>query len=215
MKPADVVIMGAGGHARVVADVIRCDGRYRISHVVDERADAPGTALGAPLLPGGDALLDLPAATRPRLAIVGIGSNAVRLRLATWLRDHGFELVTVVHPAATVAGDVVLGRGTVVMPGAVINVGTRVGDSCIVNTRASIDHDGDIGHGVHIAPGATLCGGVRVGDGSFVCAGATIIPYRSIGARATVAAGATVIRDVGDDVTVAGTPARPLTRNEP
>lgn len=213
--PFDAVVLGAGGHARVVADVMRSDGRFRVRYVVDERAERPGTALGAPLLPGVDALLALPADTRPSHAIVAIGSNDVRMRLAAWLRDHDFELLTVIHPAATVAPDVTVGKGTVVMPGAVINTGTRIGDSCIINTRASVDHDGHIGDGVHIAPGTTLCGGVRVGEGSFVCAGATVIPYRTIGAGATVAAGATVIHDVADGETVAGVPARPLTRHRP
>lgn len=204
-------LIGAGGHAKVVVDIIERAGLGRVVGLYDDNAaKMPSHVFDIPLRGTRDTLLEDHTSGRVRAVIVAIGNNAVRAHIAAWCDDHGIERATAVHPTAAIGRGVHIGRGTVVMAGAVVNADSRIGDDVIVNTRASVDHDGDIGHGVHLAPGSTLCGRVVVGDGTFVCAGATIVPNRTIGAGVTVGAGATVLRDVADGLTVVGTPARPL-----
>jgi len=206
-----IFVFGASGHAKVVIDIIERQGLHTIVFIVDDNLALKGHHFfGYPVIGGKDALLAL--AERPARGIVAIGSNRARQEVATWLTAHGFDLVTAIHPSVQLGRGITVGSGTVVMGGAVINSDTRIGRNVIVNTRASIDHDCLIGDGVHLAPGSTLCGTVSVGDETFVCAGATVVPNLTIGKNVTVGAGSTVIRDVADFATVAGIPARELTK---
>lgn len=201
-----IFVFGAGGHAKVVIDVIERQGLYEIVFLVDDDPALKGREFfGYPIIGGKDELLALPK--RPSHGIVAIGINRVRSMISDWLVDKRFCLVTAVHPSAQVGRGVVIGVGTVVMAGAVVNSDACIGDNVIVNTCSSIDHDCIIGNCVHLAPGSTLCGSVTIGRGSFVCAGASIIPNLVIGNNVTVGAGATVIRNVPDHVTVVGSPA--------
>ena len=199
-----IFVFGASGHAKVVIDIIERQRLYEIAFLVDDNLELKGTDFfGYPVLGGKDDLLE----SGIRLGIVAIGSNRARCAIAAWLRENGFGFVSAIHPSAQLARSVAIGRGSVVMAGAVINSDSTIGYDVIVNTRASIDHDCTIGDGVHLAPGSTLCGAVTIGNGTFVCAGATVIPNLTIGSNVTVGAGATVIRDVSDGVTVVGSPA--------
>jgi len=200
-------VFGASGHAKVIIDIIERQGLYDIVFLADDDLTFKSQHIyGYPVIGGKEDLL----ASGVRRGIVAIGSNRARRVVAGWLRDHGFDLVCAVHPSAQLGRGVIIGSGSVVMAGAIINADSTIGQDVIVNTRAGIDHDCLIGDGVHIAPGATLCGTVKVGDGSFVCAGATVIPNLTIGRNVTVGAGATVIRDVADGVTVVGSPAKQI-----
>lgn len=202
-----IFVYGAGGHAKVVIDIIEREGRYEVAFLVDDDPALKGSEVyGYPVIGGKEAL----PARREEVCggIVAIGSNSARMKVAEWLTDNTFRLVTAVHPSAQLARGVTVGQGSVIMAGAVINPDTQISDNVIINTRASIDHDCQVGDGVHIAPGAVLCGTVSVGEGSFVCAGATIAPNLKIGEHAIIGAGSTVIRDVPDGVTVVGSPAR-------
>lgn len=202
-----IFIIGAGGHAKVVIDIIERQGLYDIAFLVDDDPGLKGIEIyDYPVIGGSAELLQ----QRQRIVggIVAIGNNRARCKVAAWMIHNSFDLVAAIHPSAQLARGVTVGKGTVVMAGAVINSDTRIGNNVIVNTRASIDHDCIIGDGVHIAPGTTLCGSVTVGDGSFICAGVTVIPNRYIGCGVTVGAGSTVIRDVPDGVTVVGSPAK-------
>jgi sugar O-acyltransferase (sialic acid O-acetyltransferase NeuD family) len=191
----------------VVIDIIERQSLYEIVCLADDDPALKGQYVyGYPVVGGKEDLLT----SGVHRGIVAIGSNRARSFVGGWLRDHGFDLVCAVHPSAQLARGVIVGSGSVVMAGAIINADSTIGQDVIVNTRAGIDHDGLIGDGVHIAPGATLCGTVKVGDGSFVCAGATIIPNLTIGNNVTVGAGSTVIRDVADGVTVVGSPAKQI-----
>jgi sugar O-acyltransferase (sialic acid O-acetyltransferase NeuD family) len=201
----EIFVFGASGHAKVVIDIIEREGRFRIVAVADDDPVLDGKALfGYPIIGGKSALL----AAGIRRGIVAIGSNRARAAVATWLEDHGFDLVTAIHPAALIGREVSIGCGTIVMAGAIINPATHIGRNVIVNTRASIDHDCIVGDNVHIAPGTTLCGTVTVGSGCLICAGATIIPNLTIGADSIVGAGSTVIRNLPDRITAVGSPAR-------
>ncbi len=200
-----IFVFGASGHAKVVIDIIEQQGLYEIAFLADDNPCLKGAVVYGYQVIGGKAEL---LAGGVRRGIVAIGSNKARRFVGAWLVDNGFELVTVLHPTAQLARGVVIGNGTVVMAGAVINSDTVIGGNVIVNTRSSIDHDCVIGSYVHLAPGSTLCGAVQVGEDSFICAAATVIPNLTIGSNVTVGAGATVINHIADNLTVVGSPAR-------
>ena len=201
-----IFVFGASGHAKVVVDIIEQQGLYQVAFLVDDDAALKGREVYGYRVIGGKAEL-LEAGVRR--GIVAIGSNRARVSVGAWLVEHGFELVSAIHPSAQIARGVTIGSGTVIMAGAVVNSDSAIGYDVIINTGASVDHDCTIGDGAHIAPGTTLCGTVRVGAGTFVCAGSTVIPNLTIGSNAVVGAGSTVIREVADGVTVVGSPAKP------
>lgn len=204
-----ILLYGASGHAKVVFDLVRRSGLWQIVALLDDNRDLQGTTFCGVTISGGREALPILMPTCAG-AIVAVGDNVIRRRIAGQLAEQGLALVTACHPQASVADDVVLGAGTVVMAGAVINPACRVGDNCIVNTQASIDHDCLLGSHTHIAPGVTICGGVTIGEGAFIGAGATVVPNVTIGIGATVGAGSTVVNSVPPGVTVIGTPARLL-----
>ncbi len=193
-----IVLLGAGGHARVLHALIKSLGLDLIG-VCDPALAAQGEKrwLGVQVL-GSDSVLE--SMDPEQIYVVnGVGQAVgatTRMGLFTWVRSLGFRLPALVHPTAWVADDVFLDEGVQIMAGAVIQPGCQIGLNTIVNTNANVDHDSRIGSNVHIAPGATLCGGVNVESGAFVGAGATVIQNVSIGRAAVVAAGATVVRSV-------------------
>lgn len=201
-----LVLLGAGGHARVLAALARAAG-HPVLGVCDPTlaADAISCWEGLDVL-GGDDALDRLTPDRVTLAL-GIGQLAtgtLRERLyAAWCA-RGYDFPALVHPNAWVAPGVVLGDGVQVMAGAVIQPGCEIGDNSIVNTRACIDHDCHIGRDVHIAPGVTLCGTVTVENGAFIGAGATVIQGLHIGGRAVVGAGVTLVRNLNPAITILG-----------
>ncbi|PLX87857.1 MAG: serine acetyltransferase [Desulfuromonas sp.] len=204
-----IFIYGASGHAKVVIDIIERQGLYRVAFLVDDDPALWGLDFfGYPVIGGRTELMNHVAP--PRKAVVAIGANATRLRVADWLCEQGFELVSAVHPSAQVSRGVSIGTGTVVMANAVVNAETRIGDNVIINTGATVDHDCVLDDGVHVSPGANLAGEVSIGSGSWIGIGAVVRQQISIGRETTVAAGAAVVRDVADGVTVAGVPAAPL-----
>lgn len=204
-----IVVFGASGHAKVVIDVLERQGVYEVVCLVDDDLGLKGeTFFGYDVIGGKDELLAM--VERPSGIIVAIGSNLARVKVASWLSENGFELISSVHPSVQLGRDVSIGSGSVLMANVVVNSAAKIGNNVIVNTGASIDHDCVIEDGVHIAPGATLCGTVRVGRNTFICSGTTVIPNLTIGKNVTIAAGATVVRNVPDNVTVAGVPAREI-----
>jgi len=206
-KKEKIFVYGASGHAKVVVDIIEKQGLYEIAFLVDDDLSLKGQEFfGYRVVGGKDDLLEQTEA--PPRAIVAIGSNRARRHVANWLEGNNFTLISTIHPSAQIGREVIIGPGTVVMANVSINPATRIGRNVIINTKASIDHDCTIDDNVHIAPGATLCGTVVVGDGSFVAAGATVIPNLTIGKGVTVGAGAVVIRDLPNEVTVVGNPAK-------
>jgi UDP-perosamine 4-acetyltransferase len=206
----DVVIVGAGGHGKVVLDILRSAGTHRVIGFLDADTTLTDTEVGGVPVLGQVNLLPRLKHQKIRGAIIAIGDNRVRVSYARLVLDAGLELINAIHPAATVAQTVTLGQNVVIAAGAVVCTEAKIGDSAIVNTGAVIDHECAVGAGAHICPGALLAGRVRTGEGAFVGLGAKVLPCLSIGDHAVVGAGATVIRDVPPAVTMVGTPARAL-----
>lgn len=199
-----LAILGAGGHARVVAEAAEVSG-WTVPGLFDSAE--PRTSDPWPVLGDDEALLE-------RLGefdgvIVAIGDNDRRLDWTLKLGEHGSPLATVIHPAAWVSPRACLGDGTVVLAGAIVGTCARLGRAVIVNTGASVDHDDLIGDGVHIAPGARLAGRVTVGDRVWIGLGAVVREGLSLGDDVRVGAGAAVVKSVESGQTVVGVPARP------
>lgn len=207
-----VIGLGAGGHAKVVIDILELMGGFDIRGLLDPRADAGAGVLGVPVL-GDDSLLPALVAEGVRFAFLGVGgANGSERRRAIYdaARRSGVEFVAAIHPRAVVARSVLLGAGPTIMAGATVNAGARLGDNVIVNSGAIVEHDCVLGDHVHIASGARLAGGVRVGAAAHVGIGATVLQGVTIGAGSVVGAGAVVLHDVPAATVVVGVPARPI-----
>jgi len=192
-----VVVIGAGGHAKVVISTLTARG-FSIAGVLDDDdtkwgMDAQGTRVSRIERERGGS------------GIIGIGDNAQRRDMA---RALSFEWRTVVHPSAFVHPSAKLGRGTVVFAGAVVQPDAVIGDHVIVNTGATVDHDCIIDDYAHLAPGVHLAGSVHVGEGAFLGIGSVAIAGVRIGRWSTLGAGAVAIRDLADGVVAVGVPAR-------
>jgi len=206
-----VVGLGAGGHAKVVIEILQLMGGYELVGLLDPKKELWNTkVLGIPVL-GGDDLLPKLYKEGVRHAFIGlgtIGDTRPRRELYEKARSYGFQIVRAIHPQATISSSAVIGDGSTIMASAVINAAAKLGDNVIVNTGAIIEHDCVIGDHVHIATGARLASTVHVGNGSHIGLGASIRQCICIGRNAIVGAGAVVVEDVPDDVVVAGVPAR-------
>ncbi len=184
-----VVIVGAGGHAKVVCDALLASGAAETDIVgfADDNPELAGRmVLGFPVLTGIDSL---GLAGSVSLAM-GVGDNAARRHLFDSARVLGYTVMTVVHPQAVIGRGCRVGSGTVVLANVVVNADTTVGDNVILNTACSVDHDCFVGAHCHLAPGATVAGGVRIGEETLLGIGSTVMPGLSIGAGCVVGAGA-------------------------
>jgi UDP-perosamine 4-acetyltransferase len=204
-----IVIIGAGGHGKVVLDILRAGGRYEPVGFLDADSALAGTMVGGlPVLGAANLLPRLRQQQKVHAAVVAIGDNRTRARYAQLLREQGFELITTVHPSAVVSPTARLGANVVVAAGAVICTEAVVGDSAIINTAAIVDHEVQVGAATHVSPGVCLAGRVSVGPSAFLGIGAQVLPCLSVGEGATVGAGAVVLQDVPAFATAVGVPAR-------
>jgi sugar O-acyltransferase (sialic acid O-acetyltransferase NeuD family) len=208
----DTVIIGAGGHGKVVLEILRAMGNCRPVGFVDADLSLAGKLVGGLPVLGPANILPKLRQQKVKAAIVAIGDNAGRWAYAIRLIEHGFELITAIHPNAVVSPTVTIGSNTVIAAGAVVCAETVLGDSVIVNTSAVVDHECIVGDGVHLCPMSALAGRVKVESGAFIGMGAKVIQCLSIGENAIVGAGAVVIGDVPAGSTVVGVPARVIKR---
>ncbi len=215
MKNPPLLIWGASGHARVVADIVRRQGRYEIAGFVDDiNPQRAGEIFCAANILGGREVLPPAHARGVAHLVVAIGDNAARLTCAAYARGLGFTLAWVVHPSAVMAADARVGEGTVIAAGAIVNPATTIGDNVIINTAASVDHECVIQDGAHISPGVRLGGGVRVGRGAWIGIGATVKDHVTIGDESILGAGAVVLKNIPPRVVAYGVPARVVRKLE-
>ena len=206
-----VVIIGAGGFAREVLDVLEAvnnvDATYEIlGFIVDPQYAKPGTILNdKPVLGGFDWL---EAHREEVLAICGVGAPDLRYRMVARARSAGVRFFSVIHPGATLTRWTTIGEGTIITAGCILTNRIRIGDHVQVNLDCTVGHDAAIGDFVTLAPGVHVSGNVTLGEGASVGTGANIIEKKTVGAWSTLGAGTTVILDVPDNSTVVGVPGK-------
>ncbi len=209
LEMGNIVVIGGGGHARVVTNILKKNQQFRVIGYTDH--EDKGSILGCPYL-GNDSILESLIAQRQACAAaIGIGMVKVitaRICVMENLEMLGFDIPAIVSKDAVLNENVIIGKASMVGDGAIINCGSKIGVCSIINTNSTVEHDCDIGSYVHIAPGAIISGEVKIGNHSFVGAGAIIIQGKTIGENVTIGAGATVVRDCLSPGTYIGTPAR-------
>lgn len=206
---ARVLLVGAGGHARVCLEALVDSG-----HAVVGVVSRDGTAvvgLPCPVVGTDDDLAGAAAACGATHTFVAIGDNAARRRTTQRCLAVGLPQVSAISRHAMVSLSASVGAGVAVLAGAVVNAAASIADGAIVNTRASVDHDNSVGAFAHVSVGVSLAGGVTIGDGALVGIGAVVLPGLTVGAEATVGGGAVVVCDVPAGATVVGVPARVVT----
>jgi acetyltransferase EpsM len=189
-----IVIVGAGSQGAIVADILECAGTPAIGFV----DDTPGKNVLGTI----DELRDI----EHDAIIVAIGDN--RLRRGLLEKLAGEKLASAIHPFTSIAASATIGDGSMISAGAIVQPNAVIGRSAILNTKASIDHDTVVGDFAHVSLGSTIGANVRIGEDTLIAAGVTIVSGMTVGARSVIGAGAVVVRDIPDDVTAFGVPAR-------
>ena len=197
-----LIIIGAGGHGKVLADNALKNGYENICFIDDS---ATGEVIGFPIVGTSADIMNLNDGKTD--FVIGIGNNTVRKTIA---EQYNVNWVSMIHPSAQIAIDVRIGKGTIVMANSVINACTTIGNHCIINTGAIVEHDNVIGDYVHISPGANLGGTVNVGEQAHVGIGATVRNNIDICKHCIVGAGAVVVKNTVDGGTYVGVPARKI-----
>lgn len=193
-----VILLGGGGHAKVVADLLMLMQVSVLGVVNKNSMNDQSTFRNWPLLGEDDVVKQYSAQTTDLVNGIGVlPKQSLRAERFQYFVNQGYHFLSMIHPHAVVAQGVILAQGVQVMAGAIIQPDTVIGENTIVNTSASVDHDCQVGANCHIAPGAVLCGGVKVGDNVFVGTGVSIIQGIAVGEHAVIGAGAVVTRDVG------------------
>lgn len=200
-----LMIIGAGGHGRVVADCAEQSGKYQHIVFLDDCFEERKNNSHWPIVGKSS---DFVAYLESYDFIVAFGNNDLRLTWLAKLSEHQASIASIFHPTATISPYAIIGKGSVVFAGAVINVDAKLGDGVIINTSASIDHDNVLGDGVHISPNAALAGQVTVGTKTWVGIGATVIQCVTISKNCQIGAGAVVVNDIKEPGTYIGIPAK-------
>ena len=205
------LVVGAGGHGRVVLDVLRQADQYEVAGFADSNPDIAGRRIdGVRVLGGPDDLPRIRDEHGIDHVIIAIGDNGTRRHFADRFDQQGFTLISAVHPSANIARNASIGTNTVVAAGALVCAHCQIGDSVILNTGCIVDHESLVGTATHVCPGARIAGRVTIESGAFIGIGATVIQSLRLGYECIVGAGAVVIRDVPPLTTVVGVPAREI-----
>ena len=208
MEMKQVILLGAGGHAAVIIDILKAQiqagAAFEIKGLLDDSNKTEW--MGYPVL--GPISSALSFHDEKTVFIIAIGNNFVRQVIQREYTELNF--ITAIHPSAMIGSDVLIEAGTVVMPRAIINTNSKIGRHVIINSGAIVEHDNVIEDYVHLSPNATLCGTVKVGRLTHIGANATVIQGISVGEKSVIGAGATVIREIPSSVMAVGTPAKVL-----
>ncbi len=206
----DCVIIGAGGHGRVVLDIMQHEGRHEVVGFLDSNPDLHGRLMDGVEVLGPIQRLAGLKEQGVRGAIVAVGHNGTRRSFGEQVQRLGHELVSAVHPSANIANNVSIGRGVVVAAGALVCAHCQIGDGVILNPGCLVDHETMIGTACHLCPGVKIAGRVTIESGAFVGNGATVIQHVRVGHDSVIGAGAVVLKDVPPMSTVVGLPAREI-----
>lgn len=203
-----VILIGNGGHSRVIQEMIRKSNEYELVGILDQSLEAYYEE---------DSIFhdhtdNLSYYKDQAYFVIAVGDNKLRKKI---VKEHDLtndDFISIIDTSAIIASDVSIGVGTVVMPGVVINPGTIIGNHSIINTRAVVEHDNVIENFVHISPNATLAGTVRVRNLSHIGAGAVVIPNKTVQENVSVGAGAVVVEDAERNTVIVGVPAKIVKR---
>jgi acetyltransferase EpsM len=200
-----VIVLGNGGHSKVIQEMISSLKDYEMIAVLDDRYSSENEEKGILYGPFSSLknLLD-----QDVKVVIAIGNNTIRKNVASSLPVRTNQYLSLIHPTAVVSPTAAIGNGTVVMPNAVINAEARIGKHCIINTGAIVEHENTIGDYTHISPNATLTGNVSISEGVHIGASASIIPGMEIGSWSIIGAGSTVIQSIPAYCKAVGTPAK-------
>lgn len=199
-----LIIIGASGHGKVVADIAIKMNKWKSIKFLDDD-DTVKTCMGFNVIGKSS---DAVAYRDESDFFVAIGNNLTRKKVQEELINHRLSIASLIHPNATIGTDVEIGIGTVIMAGVVINSSTKIGTGCIINTSASVDHDNKIEDYVHISPNVSLAGTVKIGIGSWIGIGSVVINNVNICSGCRVGAGTVITKDINVSGTYVGTPAR-------
>ena len=198
-------LFGASGHGKVIKDILNANG-IKVEAFADDNPNVNECG-GRPVMHDATGLSPM---------IVSIGVNRIRKMIVERLKANNpdIKFATAIHPSAVISPSAKIGEGTVVMAGAVINADAVIGNHCIVNTGATVDHDCKIGDYCHIAPGVNISGATHVGEGTWVGVGSCVIQCLNIGKNCMIGAGSVVVKDIPDNVTAFGCPAKVIKKHE-
>jgi sugar O-acyltransferase (sialic acid O-acetyltransferase NeuD family) len=206
----NVVVVGAGGHSRVLLSILRSYKNFKVIGIADRDSKNIGEEIsGTAIKHSWNDFREI-YERGTRHAVIALGDNKERKELFTRLSSIGFKIPSIIHPSAIIEKDAVLGNGCVICMGVKIGTLVSIGKNCVVYTGSIIDHEVKIGNHVYISPGCNIAGRVTIGEGSFVGIGSNIKEKITVGKNAVIGAGSVVIRDIGDNLTVAGVPAKTI-----
>lgn len=201
-----LIIIGNGGHATVLTEILLAQGEKIIGFIAPTEED---NSFHLCYLGQDDTLLQYSNEEIELVLGIGmVGPNSLRAKIYYHFTQLGYRFKTVIHPTAIIAPSVILGNGVQMMASTIVQTNAKIADNTIINTGAQIDHDCMIGQHVHIAPGTVLSGAVTIGEGTHIGTGATVIQHITIGSNCLIGAGAVVVKDIADNQTAYGVPAK-------
>lgn len=205
------VVLGAGGHAKVVIDILQLTNK-EIYGLVDKNNN--GMCMNYHIVGSDDLLPEIykQGICNASMGIGHIGDVTIRNHVYQIAKEIGFKFPTIIHPSAILSDSAILNEGVLCNAGGIVNAGARIGALCILNTSSIVEHDSVIGYGVHLGPNATVLGGASVGDNTFIGAGSIVLQGVHVGSNCTIGAGTVVLHDIPDDVVVVGTPGNIIRR---
>lgn len=202
------VIIGAGGHARVIYEILSYDQNIDVVAFVDNvTPPSPEKIMGIPVY-GDHSVLPRLFEYGVKAAIIGVGKNNIRKAYYEQIWNMGMKIINATHPAVHIARNVKIGNGVVIAAGATIATSVEIGNNVIVNTGAIIEHEDVLGSHVHIASGTVLAGRVKIKEGAFIGSGSIVKEYITIGRNAIIGAGSVVLEDIPDNAVAVGAPAK-------
>lgn len=204
-----IVLIGAGGHCKVIIDIIQSNNEYEIIGITNKN-NGVSKIYDIPII-GNDDLLKQCLDSGVEFAFIALGGledSKIRNKLFNIVKAIGYKIPILIHPKAIVSLNSDIEEGTCIMPGAIINSGVSIGKNCIINSGAVIEHDCIIGHNTHISPNVSIAGGVRIGNDTHIGIGSSVIQNLRIGCNVTVGAGAVVLDNIKNNAVAVGIPAK-------